>query len=116
VAPDPEGSLSTESDDPVPPEDSLLIGYSKGSPDILSLLVKRPDLSPRIRGSLGWTGTIGGSFLADDIYEQLTSIKLPISTGDLTKGLTRPVLRLVPITSIQKIHRRVSEYDTIGAI
>ena len=116
VAPDPEGSLITEADNPTPPGDVLLIGYSKGSPDILSLLVQRPDLAPRIRGIIGWAGAIGGSYLADDIYQQLTSLKLPTSTGDLTKDVTRAVMKLAPITQIRKIDRRIPEYDIVGAI
>ena len=38
--------LVTADDNPTAPGDVVLIGYSKGSPDILALLAARPDLAP----------------------------------------------------------------------
>lgn len=44
-----DASFITAEDDPTPPGDVILMGYSKGAPDILSLLAARPDLAPRIK-------------------------------------------------------------------
>ena len=52
--------LVTAEDNPTPPGDVILIGYSKGSPDILALLAARPDLAPRIKAVIGWAGAVGG--------------------------------------------------------
>lgn len=117
VAGDPEGSFITEADDPEPVDgDFLLVGYSKGAPDILNLLVQRPDLAPRIRGVVGWAGAVGGSYLANDIYEKLTKHEVVANSGNLTKEVTQAVMRLAPIAQINKINRRIDEYDIIGAI
>ena len=117
VAGDPEGSFITEEDDPQPVDgDFLLIGYSKGAPDILNLLVQRPDLAPRIRGVVGWAGAVGGSYLANDIYEKLTKHELIANSGSLTKEVSQAVMRLAPIAQIDKISRRIDEYDIVGAI
>ena len=60
--------IITADDNPTPPEgDIFLMGYSKGSPDILTLLTKRPDLAPRIKGFAAWAGAVGGSYAANDI-------------------------------------------------
>ena len=96
--------------------DFLLIGYSKGAPDVLNLLIRRPDLAPRIRGVVGWAGAIGGSYLANDIYEKLTKHEVVANSGNLTKEVTESVMRLAPIAQLNKINRRIEEYDVIGAL
>ena len=117
VAGDPEGSFITDEDDPEPIDgDFLLIGYSKGAPDVLNLLIRRPDLAPRIRGVVGWAGAIGGSYLANDIYEKLTKHEVVANSGNLTKEVTESVMRLAPIAQLNKINRRIEEYDVIGAL
>lgn len=106
----------TAADNPVPPGDVLLMGYSKGSPDILSLLTARPDLAPRIRGFIGWAGAVGGSYIADDIYKQIKDIPAFQNGPDAPERVMRQVLRLVPIAEVKQISRRLDEYDIAGAI
>lgn len=118
VAPDPAGTIITADDNPKPPGDVFMLGYSKGSPDIISLIAKRPDLAPRIRGVASWAGATGGSYLANGMYDRISSGAghLPDSTGDLSKQVTRAVMSLAPIAQIQKIDRRIDEYDIPGAL
>ena len=44
----------------------VLIGYSKGSNDILEALVTYPELRPRVAAVVSAAGSIGGSPLAND--------------------------------------------------
>jgi hypothetical protein len=109
--------LVTADDNPTAPGDVVLIGYSKGSPDILALLAARPDLAPRIRAVVGWAGAVGGSYLADDIYQKLKSLPMYNQIADLTSSeVGKQVFRLAPVAEIKAINRRVDEYDVLGAI
>ena len=109
--------LVTAEDNPTPPGDVILIGYSKGSPDILALLAARPDLAPRIKAVIGWAGAVGGSYLANDIYEKLKSLPMYNQIADLTTSeVGKQVFRLAPVAEIKAINRRVDEYDVLGAI
>jgi hypothetical protein len=109
--------LVTAQDDPKAPGDIILIGYSKGSPDILALLAQRPDLAPRIRAVIGWAGAVGGSYLANDIYQKLKALPMYNQIADLTtSAVGKQVFRLAPVAEIKAINRRVSEYDVLGAL
>jgi hypothetical protein len=44
----------------------ILIGYSKGAPDILEAVVSYPEIRPRIAAVISAAGAIGGSPLAND--------------------------------------------------
>jgi len=116
-APTAEAELITAEDNPVAPNDVILMGYSKGTPDILQLLNDRPDLAPRIRAVMGWAGAAGGSYLADDIFEQLSEMPMFNNVKDLTKNdVTRQVFRLAPVTELKTINRRIDEFDVLGAV
>ena len=41
-----------------PPGDIFLMGYSKGAPDILSLLVNHPEIRDRVRCIFTWAGAM----------------------------------------------------------
>ncbi len=116
-APVAEPTLMT-GDDAIPVTgDIVLMGYSKGSPDLLTLLVERPDLAPRIRAVIGWAGAVGGSYLADDILETLKGMPGVNSVGALTrKDVIRQVMRLAPVAEINNINRRIEEFDLLGAV
>ena len=75
----------TADDNPTAPGDVVLIGYSKGSPDILPCW-QRGQISPRIRAVVGWAGAVGGSYLADDIYQKLKSLPMYNQIADLTSS------------------------------
>lgn len=47
----------------------VLIGYSKGAPDILEAIVNHPKIRDRIAAVVGAAGAVGGSPLADDVNQ-----------------------------------------------
>ncbi len=109
--------MVTADDNPTAPGDVILIGYSKGAPDILALLVKRPDLAPRIKAFIGWAGAVGGSYLANDIYQKIKKLPIYNQIGDLTKSeVGKQVFRLAPVAEIKAVNRRIEEYDVLGAL
>lgn len=63
-------------DNPDPPDKVFLLGYSKGTPDILSFLVNRPEYHDRIKGVFTWAGAAGGSYTADGIYSQIKDLPI----------------------------------------
>jgi hypothetical protein len=44
----------------------VMIGYSKGAPDIMEAVVAYPEIRPRIAAVVSTAGAVGGSALADD--------------------------------------------------
>ena len=52
-------------DEPGPPR-LVLIGYSKGAPDILEAIVAYPEIRSRVAAVVSAAGSIGGSALAND--------------------------------------------------
>lgn len=98
-----------------PPGDVVLIGYSKGAPDILQLLVERPDLAERIRAVVGWGGVFGGSYIADDIAEGLAQEGVD-EQMPLSREVGRRLRRMVPVVQVDRVGRRIDEYDIAGAI
>lgn len=44
----------------------MLVGYSKGTPDILEALVNHPEIRPRVAAVVSVAGAVGGSPLAND--------------------------------------------------
>ena len=93
----------------------ILMGYSKGAPDILSLLAARPDLAPRIKAVIGWAGAVGGSYLADGIYNQIKDIPKFDVVEDMSGKIGQLMLQLAPVVQINNINRRLDEYDIKGA-
>jgi triacylglycerol esterase/lipase EstA (alpha/beta hydrolase family) len=51
--------------EPEPPKKVFLLGYSKGTPDIMSFIVNHPEYHDRIKGVFTWAGAAGGSYTAD---------------------------------------------------
>ncbi len=101
-------------DDCAPPGDVFLIGYSKGTADALTMLALRPDLAPRVKALFCWGGAVGGSFLADDMYERVKDWSMPQgAAGDLFKGLIKTVF---PIVNLDGISERLDEYDIPAAV
>ncbi len=97
-----------------PPGDVILLGYSKGTADALAMLVARPDLAPRVKGLYCWGGAVGGSYLADDIYEAIADVDVPLGAlGDPLKAALRAVF---PLIKLDGISDRLDEYDVKGAI
>lgn len=111
-----DSSFITADDNPTAPGDVVLMGYSKGSPDILTLLAARPDLAPRIKAVIGWAGAVRGSYLANDIYAQISDIPAFDTVEAMSGDIGKLMLRLAPIIQINNINRRLDEYDIKGAL
>ncbi|MCB9411610.1 MAG: hypothetical protein H6525_01985 [Actinobacteria bacterium] len=111
-----DASFITEDQNPSAPGDVILMGYSKGAPDILTLLARRPDLAPRIRAVIGWAGAVGGSYLANDIYKQIKDLPAFDTVQALSGDIGKLMLRLAPVIQINNVNRRLDEYDIKGAI
>jgi len=47
----------------------VLIGYSKGTPDILEAVVSYPEIRPRIAAVVSAAGAVGGSSVADEVTQ-----------------------------------------------
>lgn len=102
------------SEDAEPPDEVILLCYSKGSPDAMELLVRRPDLAAKVRGVFFWAGAIGGSHLADDIYEQVKDMKLDVTAlPDILKLIAKTMM---PVVGLGGMTERLDEYDVKGAI
>jgi len=100
--------------DPVAPRDVVLIGYSKGSPDALTLLAQEPNVASRVRALVCWAGAVGGSPTADDVYETIKDINL---SAVVNNDVVLTVLKaLLPIAQLDGLLERTDEWDLKGAI
>lgn len=92
--------------------DIILFGYSKGGPDMLSLLAAHPELKPRIKAVFTWAGANGGSFTADKIYQLIKDLPLNVVSQRLHDFLRL----LMPGMKRDGRLRRLEEYDMIGGV
>jgi len=62
----------------------ILIGHSKGAPDILEALVTYPELTEKVAAMVAYAGAVGGSLLADDTKVPTLNLltRLPYSECD----------------------------------
>lgn len=92
--------------------DVVLMGYSKGSPDILHLLAAHPELKDRVRAVFTWAGAVGGSFTADKIHALVKDQPLDSVRSHLNAFLAMVspgVVRQGPL-------RRLEEYAIVEGI
>ena len=54
--------------------DLVLVGYSKGVPDMLTALVRHPEIHPRLAAVVSIGGVVGGSPLANDATDDLVNL------------------------------------------
>ncbi len=90
----------------------ILMGYSKGSPDILALLAKHPELKTQVRAVYTWAGAVGGSFTANNIAKLVESLPvdaLPQRLHGILSLLMPGILNKGPL-------RRLDEYAVKEAI
>ena len=93
------------------PGDVFLLGYSKGMADILTLLVDRPDLAPRIRCVFSWAGAVGGSYVGDDAAKALDKV------DENPELLSKVVTSLAPFAKLPEIvDRRKDETEIKNAL
>jgi hypothetical protein len=97
-----------------PPGDVFLVGYSKGMADALTLLVHRPELAGKVKAIYSWGGAVGGSYLADSIYDAVKDLSLPL--GGLGEALKAILKTVFPLVQLDGISERLDEYDVKTAI
>ncbi|MEX3634008.1 hypothetical protein [Paraburkholderia sp. BR14320] len=76
----------------------VLIGYSKGAPDILEALVAYPEIRSRIAAVVSAAGAVGGSPLADDAEQYQADLLRHFPGATCTPGDRGAVQSLRPAT------------------
>ena len=87
------------------PGSAMAICYSKGTPDLLTALVRVPELRKKIRCIFNWAGAPGGSPLADNIYNSVKDVDITVP-----EGLTGVLQVISPLLRIDEKVPRFSEY------
>ncbi len=82
-------------DEPGPPR-LVLIGYSKGTPDILDAVVSYPEIRTRIAAVVSIAGAVGGSKVAEDANEGLADMMRFFPGAECDKGDDQSVASLRP--------------------
>jgi pimeloyl-ACP methyl ester carboxylesterase len=96
-----------------PPKGFFLLGYSKGTSDALTLLAHHPELAARTRALVCWGGAVGGSYVADGVYEAIKDVEIP---QDLGGPLVMAIRALLPVARLEGLAERLDEYDVKGAV
>jgi hypothetical protein len=76
----------------------VLIGYSKGAPDILEALAEYPEIRPRVAAMVSAAGAVGGSPLANDADQSQAEWLQYFPGATCTKGDGGAVESLRPAT------------------
>jgi hypothetical protein len=74
----------------------ILVGYSKGAPDILEALVSYPELAEKVTAVISFAGAIGGSLLADDATLSQVNLLTKVPRSDCDKGDGKSLESLSP--------------------
>jgi hypothetical protein len=82
-------------EEPGPPR-LVLIGYSKGAPDVLDAVVSYPEIRPRIAAVVSVAGAVGGSIVADDASEWMADTMRFFPGAKCDKGDDESVASLRP--------------------
>ncbi len=77
-------------------EKLVLIGYSKGAPDLLEAVVTYPEIHPYIAAIVSIAGAVGGSPLANPAKEKDLGLLRHIPGSECTEGDGRAVESLRP--------------------
>ena len=64
----------------------VLVGYSKGSPDILEAVVRYPEIRDRVAAVVNAAGAVGGSALANDAEQQQAELLRHWPRAECDKG------------------------------
>lgn len=105
--------------DPKPVNKAFLVGYSKGSPDILSFLVNHPEYHDQIKSVITWGGAVGGSYTADGIYDQVKDLPTEDTYEYVSTllGMMNPGLLAFASQAGEQVGiRRLEEFDIKGAM
>ncbi len=101
-----------EAGDAKPPGDFFLMGYSKGVADLLTYLAHHPELKGRVRAVMAWAGAVGGSYTANDIYENVKDMQIE----SITERIDAVLHMIAPELRVEGTLRRLEEYDVKGAM
>jgi hypothetical protein len=82
--------------DELQPEQLVLIGYSKGAPDLLEAVVSYPEIHPYIAAVVSVAGAVGGSPLANPAKESDLNMLRHIPKSECTEGDGHAVESLRP--------------------
>ncbi len=82
--------------DELQPEQLVLVGYSKGAPDLLEAVVTYPEIRPYIAAVVSVAGAVGGSPLANLAKESDLNLLRHIPDSSCTTGDGRAVESLRP--------------------
>lgn len=85
-----------EAADNLAPRSLVLLGYSKGAPDILQAIVDYPEIRPYILAVVSAAGAIGGSPLANEAKESQLSLLQHIPDASCADGDGRAIESLRP--------------------
>jgi hypothetical protein len=96
------------------PGEVLVLGYSKGAPDFLTTLVKRPEVKSRVKAFFTWAGAIGGSQIADDLALKLEAMGLGRNVAKLRPKLKGFVHSFMSASADARL--RLDEIDALGAV
>jgi hypothetical protein len=97
-----------------PPGDVFLVCYSKGAADALTMLARHPETAERVKALYLWGGAVGGSFLADSIYDAIKDLDL--SLGPLGGPLKTLLQTISPLVQLGEATERLGDYDIKAAV
>lgn len=80
----------------ITPGSLVLVGYSKGAPDVLTAVANYPELLPYLAAVVSVAGAVGGSPLANDATEGQAQLLRHVPKADCSKGDGRAVESLRP--------------------
>jgi len=78
--------------------DVVLVGYSKGTPDILEAIVNYPEIHDRIAAVVSAAGAVGGTPMANDVEQSLLNLLQYFPESQCTPGDEGAIESLRPDT------------------
>lgn len=85
-----------ENADDLAPRQLVLVGYSKGAPDILEAIVTYPEIQPWIAAVVSVAGAVGGSPLANPASEGALNLLRHVPRSECTRGDDEGIQSLRP--------------------
>ncbi len=90
----------------------VIVGYSKGASDALEMLARAPELAKKVTAVFSWAGAVGGSFLADDIYNSIKDMSV-----DNASPAVASLLKVInPLVQLGKPVKRMGEANIKEAV
>ncbi len=96
------------------PYDVVLLGYSKGALDALTLLVHHPEIAPKVRSLVSWAGAIEGTPIVDGVHQALADRTLDL--GKANEPLLALLRTVLPLAGYDGVFERADEWDLQAAL